>query len=174
MTEKPTLTLRPISDSTAAPAIQKKGRGWNIAESRLDTLHEAAREMRRNPSEAETALAEGLTAAELGKYKLKRTVVIGSAIVDFACQPLKVVVMLDRPGVDPVIAQRADRNLATVGIKVLRFAEADVLADRDAVVAAIVAALKARWHEQRARPNSRGPASNRDAGGRNGRGQGYS
>ena len=165
MTEKPTLTLRPVSERSDAPAIKKQGRGWNVAESRLDTLHEAAREMRRNPSPASTLLAEGLAAAQLGKYQLKRLVVIGSAIADFACQPLKVAVIIDQAGVDPVIAQRADRTRATVGIKVLHFAEEAVLADRDTVVAAIVAEMKARWHEQRARPGAGRTSRNTDARG---------
>ena len=60
---KKTLTVRPLEERTGAPVLQRKGRGWNIAESRLDTLHETARELRRNPTPAQTALAEGLVAA---------------------------------------------------------------------------------------------------------------
>ena len=178
--EKKTLTIRPADERTDAPALQRKGRGWNVAESRLDTLHEAARGERRNPTPAQEALAAGLIAANLGKFRMKRHVVIGSAIVDFACQPLKLVVSLDRAGVDPVIAQRGDRNLATVGLKVLRFDEAAVLADVEGVVAAIVAEMKTRYTEQRSRPRpgvggrpsgSRAAPSGR--GQRQGQGQGY-
>jgi very-short-patch-repair endonuclease len=150
-----TLTVRPVEERTDAPRLQKKGRGWNIAESRLDTLHEAAREMRRAPTAAQSLLAQALIAADLGKYRFRRQVVIGSAIVDFACQPLKVVVEIDEPGADAELDRRRDRSLAEVGIKVLRFPAEDVVADVDAVTATIIAEMKARWHEQRARPNAR-------------------
>jgi very-short-patch-repair endonuclease len=151
---KKTLSVRPPEDRIDAPKLQKKGRGWNIAESRLDTLHETAREMRRSPTEAQALLSEALTAANLGKFRFRRHVVIGSAIVDFACQPLKVVVDIEEPGGNPELDRRRDRSLAEVGIKVLRFPAADVIADVDAVTTAIVAELKNRWHEQRARPNA--------------------
>jgi very-short-patch-repair endonuclease len=149
---KKTLSIVPPEDRAEAPKLQKKGRGWNIAESRLDTLHETAREMRRNPTAAQTALGEGLIAANLGKFRLRRQVVIGSAIVDFACQPLKLAVEIDEPEANAELDRRRDASLAEVGIKVLRFPAADILADVDAVVTAIVAALKARYDEQRARP----------------------
>jgi very-short-patch-repair endonuclease len=148
------LSIRPIEERSDAPRLQKKGRGWNIAESRLDTLHETAREMRRAPTEAQAKLAAALVAANLGKYRFRRQVVIGSAIVDFACQPLKVAVEIDEADANPELDRRRDRSLAEVGIKVLRFPAAEVLTDVDAVTAAIIAEMKARWHEQRARPNA--------------------
>jgi very-short-patch-repair endonuclease len=152
---KKTLTLRPVEERTDAPALQKKGRGWNIAESRLDTLHETAREQRRHPTEAQVQLGEALTAANLGKYRLRRQVVIGSAIVDFACQPLKVAVLIDEAGANPELAHRRDRSLAEVGIKVLRVSAEAVLADAGAVVETIVAQMKAQWEEQRTRSAAR-------------------
>lgn len=152
---KKTLSVRPPEDRTEAPQLQRKGRGWAISESRLDTLHEHAREMRRNPTEAQTTLAEALIRAELGKYRLRRQVVIGSAIVDFACQPLRVVVQIDDELIgDSALDRRRDNSLEEVGMKVLRFPAADVFADVDAVVATIVAEMKSRWQEQRAKPRS--------------------
>jgi very-short-patch-repair endonuclease len=146
MTKK-TLTVLPLSERTEAPALQKRGRGWNIAESRLDTIHEMARAQKREPTAAQVLLGEKLIAAELGKYKLNRQVVIGSAIVDFACQPLKVAVLIDEGG-DEAVTRRRDKSLEAVGIQLLRFPAADVLADPDMVVASIVAALKARYLER--------------------------
>jgi very-short-patch-repair endonuclease len=148
---KKTLTIRPESERTEPPKLQKKGRGWNIAESRLDTLHETAREMRREPTPAQAALGEALIAANLGKYRLHRQVVIGSALVDFACKPLKIVVEIDEEGANLELDRRRDRSLAEVGIKVLRVAAAEVLADAEAVAAAIVAEMKQRYDEQRVR-----------------------
>ena len=160
---KKTLTVRPVEERTEAPALQKKGRGWNIAESRLDTLHETAREMRRNPTEAQTLLAEGLVAAELGKYRFRRQVVIGSAIVDFACHSLKLVVEIDEPDANAELDRRRDRSLAEVGIKVLRYPAAQVRDDTDAVVQAIVAEMKKSYDERRARPRPANPSRSRRA-----------
>jgi very-short-patch-repair endonuclease len=141
-----TLSVRPVGERTDAPRLQKKGRGWNIAESRLDRLHETAREMRRAPTEAQAQLGEALVAAELGKYRFRRQVVIGSAIVDFACQPLKLVVEIDEEDANPELDRRRDASLEQVGIKVLRFPAA----------ARIVAEMKLRWQAQRTRAPARG------------------
>jgi len=156
MTEKKTLTVRPPEERADAPQLQKKGRGWNIAESRLDTLHETAREMRRTPTEAQARLHESLIAAELGKFRFRRQVVIGSAIVDFASQALKVAVEIDEEGANAELDRRRDASLELVGIKVLRFPAAEILADVEAVTAQIVAAMKLRYAEQRARPRGNG------------------
>ena len=155
---KKTLTIRPPEERPDAPALQKKGRGWNIAESRLDTLHETAREMRRSMTEAQKALLDGLTAADLGKFRFRRQVVIGSAIVDFACQPLALAIEVDEPDANAELESRRDRSLAEVGIKVLRYTAEEVLRDGDGVVQGILAEMKARYDEQQ-RARSR-PARN--------------
>lgn len=149
---KKTLSVVPPEDRPDAPQLQKKGRGWAISESRLDTLHETAREMRRNPTEAQTALGEAIVRAELGKFKFRRHVVIGSAIVDFACQQLRVVVQIDEADADPALDRRRDKSLEEVGLTVLRFPAAEIIADADAVTATIVAAMKANYDTQRAKP----------------------
>lgn len=169
MTKK-TLSIRPPEDRADAPQLQKKGRGWNIAESRLDTLHETAREMRRAPTEAQAKLHEALIGAELGKYRFRRQVVIGSAIVDFASQSLKIAVEIEEEDANAELDRRRDASLELVGIKVLRFPAAEILADVDTVTATIVAAMKARYDEQRSRPRPgarggyKGDRLKRDAG----------
>lgn len=151
---KKTLSVRAPEERTAAPQLQKKGRGWAISESRLDALHETAREMKRNPTEAQTLLAAGLVEANLGKFRFRRQAVIGSAIVDFACHQLKIAVDIAEEDSNPDLDSRRDRSLAEVGIKVLRFPAAEVIADTAGVVAAVVAEMKTRYEEQRARPRS--------------------
>jgi hypothetical protein len=43
MTDRKTLQIRdPSEKADAAPALKKKGRGWEISEKRLDVLHEQA------------------------------------------------------------------------------------------------------------------------------------
>ncbi len=150
---KTKLSLRPAGSATTPP-LQRKGRGWNIAESRLDTLHDTAREMRRNPSAAHVRLADALTAANLGKYRFRSQTVIGSAIVDFACQPLRMAIALDdEADPNPALSRRRDKSLEEVGIKVLRIPAAEVLANTETVVQAILADMKARYEGQRSRPS---------------------
>jgi very-short-patch-repair endonuclease len=160
-----TLSALPPEDNPDAARPNPKGRP--ISESRLDTLHETAREMRRSPTEAQTLLGEALIKAELGKYRFRPFAVLGSAIVDFACLPLKVAVAIDEPGANPELAQRSDRILADGGVKVLRFAAADVIADVDAVTAAIVAELKSHWEQRRAKYQDKRPSSPRPSADRN-------
>lgn len=147
MTSKKTLSVRPPEERAEAPAIEKRGRGWAISKERLDAVHEQARIARMHPTEAQKALGASLTEANLGKYKLTRQQVIGSAIVDFACNPLKIVVSIDEGG-DPALIMRRDKSLEAVGVQVLRFPAAEVLADPEAVAARIVAAMKIRYDER--------------------------
>ena len=157
MTVRKTLSVLPASEHTEVALPAKKARGWNVSESRLDTLHEAAREQRRNPTAAQVALGEALVKAELGKFRFRKQVVIGSAIVDFACQSLKVVVEIDEPDATE-IDRRHDKTLESIGMKVLRYPAAEVLADPDALAARIFAEMKKIYDERRAarpRPVSR-------------------
>jgi very-short-patch-repair endonuclease len=146
MTKK-TLTVRPLDERTEAPALQKRGRGWAISDKRLDAIHDQARRNRMEPTEAQQVLGARLAEQELGKFKLTRQQVIGSAIVDFACNPLKLAVSIDEGG-DPALTARRDKSLEAVGVRILRFASGDVLTDPDAVVASILVAMKERYDER--------------------------
>ena len=160
MTDRKTLKLREPSGADDAPAIRRKGRGWEISESRLDALHERAREMRRNPTPAQQALAAALTEVETGGYSFKRQHVIGSAIVDFACQPLMLVVELDGDE-DAAFAADRTRSLTEVGYRVERLSAEAVLADPPAAAAQVSATMRERWHERRARPQPNRAQPNR-------------
>jgi very-short-patch-repair endonuclease len=150
LTDRKTLQLRdPSETADAAPAIKKKGRGWEISEKRLDALHDRAREMRRHSSPAHKALAERFAKADLGKYKFTRHAVIGSAIVDFGCPQLVMAVSIDEDGVDPAIATRRDKSLEAVGVRVMRVKAADILENIDAVLTRITAGMKMRIADKR-------------------------
>ena len=160
MTDRRTLQLRdPSETADAAPAIKKKGRGWEISEKRLDALHDRAREMRRHSSPAHKALAARFAKADLGRYKFTRHAVIGSAIVDFGCPLLGMAVSIDEEGVDPAIAQRRDKSLNAVGIRVMRIKASDVLEDMDAVLARITAGLKMRMADRKTRAREHAAAN---------------
>jgi very-short-patch-repair endonuclease len=164
MTEKKTLKLRSPSEQSEAPALKKKGRGWEISEKRLDVLHEQAREMRRHSTPAHKALAERFAKADLGRYTFKRHAVVGSAIVDFNCHVLGMAIDIDEEGEDPVIAKRRDNSLESVGIRVMRIKAQDILEDMDAVLARITAGMRMRIgdkqdarreHQRQSAPRSR-------------------
>lgn len=144
---KKTLTVRPLDERDEAPALQKRGRGWEVSAKRLDAIHDQARRNKMEPTSAQKVLHAKLVEANLGKFKLTRQQVIGSAIVDFACNPLKIAVSIDEGG-DPALVARRDKSLEAVGVKLLRFPAARVLDEPDAVVAEIVAAMKASYEER--------------------------
>ena len=149
MTERKTLQLRDPSETAEAPALKKKGRGWEISEKRLDALHDRAREMRRYPSEAHKALAEKFATANLGRYTFKRHAVVGSAIVDFNCHTLGMAIIIDEEGQDETLAKRRDKSLEAVGIRVMRIAAKDILENMDAVLERITLGMRKRIADKR-------------------------
>lgn len=145
MTTRKTLALNPeAAATTEAPALKKKGRGWEISEKRLDALHERAREMRRDSSPAHKALAARFSKADLGRYKFTRHAVVGSAIVDFNCHNLGMAIAIDEEGQNETLAKRRDKSLESVGIRVMRIKAADILDNMDAVLARITAGMRMR------------------------------
>ena len=148
MTDRKTLKLSDAPSDTA-PALKKKGRGWEISEKRLDALHDRAREMRRDASPAHKALAARFAKADLGRYTFKRFAVVGSAIVDFNCHNLGMAIMIDEHGADEAIAKRRDKSLEAVGIRVMRIRAEDILENMDAVLARITAGMRMRIGDKR-------------------------
>ena len=168
-TEKKTLQLRDSSERTEAPALKKKGRGWEISDKRLDALHERARELRRHRTAAHTALAEKFAAADLGRYKFTRHAVVGSAIVDFNCHTIGMAIAISEGDEPEAIETRRDKSLESVGIRVMRLKAADILEDIDAVLARITAGMRlriadkqqgARAHQSRSAPRGRSHRTN--------------
>ncbi|WJY19636.1 DUF559 domain-containing protein [Alteriqipengyuania flavescens] len=141
MTDRKTLNLR---ESTEAPALKKRGRGWEISDKRLDRLHDQAREMRRHPSDAHKALAERFARADFGRYSFKRFAVVGSAIVDFNCHQLGMAIVIDEDDTPEEIARRRDKSLEAVGIRTMHLAAKDVLENMDAVLQRITAGMRLR------------------------------
>jgi very-short-patch-repair endonuclease len=145
-----TLSLRGLAERQgAAPALKKKGRGWEISEKRLDALHERARELRRHSSAAHKALAERFAKADLGRYKFTRHAVVGSAIVDFNCHNLGMAIDIDEDGEDEKLARRRDKSLESVGVRVMRIKAADILGNIDEVLARITGGMRVRIADRR-------------------------
>ncbi len=150
MTTRKTLALNPEAATSEAPALKKKGRGWEISDKRLDALHEQAREMRRHSSDAHKALAEKFSKADLGRYTFKRFAVVGSAIVDFNCHNLGLALAIDEEGQNDALVKRRDNSLESVGIKVMRIAASDILEDIDAVLKQLTQVMRDRIEERKA------------------------
>lgn len=154
MTERKTLKIRTPSTEDAAPALKKRGRGWEISEKRLNALHERARELRRHSSAAHKALAERFAKANLGRYTFKRHAVVGSAILDFNCHHLGMAIDIDEGDEPEAIATRRDKSLEAVGVRVMRIKAADILENIDDVLARITAGMRLRiadrWDAARA------------------------
>ena len=86
-------------------------------------LIEQAREMRKNPTKAESRLWGELRAKKLGGYKFRRQHPLGSFIVDFYCPLRKLVIEIDGP---IHVSQKAyddtrEYYLKSMGYQVLRF-----------------------------------------------------
>ena len=148
MTTRKTLKLSD-DPATEAPSLKKKGRGWEISEKRLDALHERAREMRRDSSEAHKALAARFAKADMGRYGFKRHTVVGSAIVDFVCHNLGMAIAIDEEDQNDTLAKRRDKSLEAVGIRVMRVAAKDILENMDAVLERITLGMRMRIGDKR-------------------------
>jgi very-short-patch-repair endonuclease len=103
-----------------------------------------ARHMRRNPSMTERQLWRLLRDRRLGGMKFRRQVPIGPYIADFICLGERLIVEADGPLHDPEHDAERDAWLDSQGFKVLRFANALIADNSQAVFSAILAAARAR------------------------------
>ena len=175
MNERKKLAIKPASERTEAPALKKKGRGWEISEKRLDALHDQARDMRRHASPAHKALAEKFAKADFGRYSFKRFAVVGSAIVDFNCHQLGMSIVIDEEDTPEALINRRDKSLESVGIRVMHLRAKDILENMDKVLERITLGMRMRIgdkregqreHRQRSMPKDRSAQYNNDATGR--------
>jgi very-short-patch-repair endonuclease len=116
-----------------------------VTPAQAQLLEERARRMRFAPTRSEEWLWRRLSGSKTG-FAFRRQLVIGNAIVDFACAKMRLVVEIDggyHEGRQRPDAAR-DRALAALGWRVLRVTEQDVFADLDGVVARIAEAAQHR------------------------------
>lgn len=130
-----------LADASGAVRSGDAKGAWNISPARAENLKQRARDMRRNQTEAQSALWERLKDKGVGGFSFGRQVVMGSAIVDFACRPRWLVVEVTAEG-EAELAALSDRKLTEVGVRVLRFSEEDVLTRIEDVEETILAELQ--------------------------------
>ncbi|MEL6399684.1 MAG: endonuclease domain-containing protein [Cyanobacteria bacterium J06626_4] len=106
-------------------------------------LKERARQLRHNMTSGEIKLWQHLKRKQLLGYDFDRQRPIDQFIVDFYCKQLMLAIEIDGSSHDSKTAQAKDRErqacLEALGVKFLRFREADVHRNIDGVVGAITA-----------------------------------
>lgn len=109
-----------------------------------ELLKQKAKEMRKNPTPAETAMWEMLRAHKFGA-KFRRQHIVGDFIVDFVCRDAKLIVEVDGEYHNSPEQQEWEQNrteyLKRRGYKVIRFTNDQVLYDTHKVISQISEAL---------------------------------
>jgi very-short-patch-repair endonuclease len=102
-----------------------------------------ARTLRRQSSEAERTLWKYLRAHRFKGYKFRRQVIIASYIVDFACLDTKLIIEADGGQHVEQMAYDKQRTLylESIGYRVLRFWNHEILCERQSVLQQIESAL---------------------------------
>ena len=109
-------------------------------------LTDRARQMRRDPMDAEKRMWRLLRDRRLGRFKFRRQEALGSYIVDFVCFDQKLIVELDgSQHADSGYDARRDAWLASRGFTVMRFWNSEVLTNSAGVQHAIATRLGLKW-----------------------------
>ena len=108
-------------------------------------LEEAARSMRRQPTQAEGVLWAALQKKQVAGLKFRRQHPVGRFVLDFYCASHKLVVEVDGAVHDAQQESDAERtrSLETHGYRVIRFQNDEVLRDLPSVLRRIAAAAAA-------------------------------
>jgi very-short-patch-repair endonuclease len=107
-----------------------------------------ARDTRRQASEAERTLWKYLRGHRLNGYKFRRQMIIDSYIVDFACLEARLIVEADGgQHVDQITYdERRTARLGSMGYRVLRFWNHEILCELQSVLEQIESALNEPPH----------------------------
>ena len=136
---------RSISPSPSLPSREGE-QPWNTSDPCLyEELKEKAESMRKNPTEAESAMWEMLRGKNLDA-KFRRQHIIGTYIVDFVCLDTQLVVEIDGGYHNDPEQKELDRRrtnfLQSKGFSVLRFTNEEVIGNADETLGIIKNALK--------------------------------
>ena len=104
-----------------------------------------ARELRREETQAEAALWEGLRARRLDGLRFRRQHPLGRFVADFCCPSHRLCVEVDGPIHDHTAERDTERThaLAAYGYRVIRLTNAEVLTDLPTALRRISAAAAA-------------------------------
>jgi len=126
--------------------VEESAAKWMTANPMIYTLlKENAKSNRDHPTRAEEILWTQLSGKKLSGFKFRRQHIIGDYIVDFVCLSKKLVVEVDggyHSVEEQIQLDEARTNyLGTLGFKVIRFLNDEVIVDIDAVVQKIFVEL---------------------------------
>ena len=107
-------------------------------------IRERARQLRKNPTDAEKLLWQKLRYWQLGGLKFRRQLPIGPYIVDFACLEKRLIVEVDGGQHAEQSAYDNDRDawLRNQNFVVLRFWNTEVMQNIDGVMQVIIEKLR--------------------------------
>jgi very-short-patch-repair endonuclease len=107
---------------------------------RKHSVH-ATRSMRHTPTPAENVLWQRIRNRQVGALKFRRQHSIDRFIVGFYCAEARLVIEIDGPfHAEPNADADRQHILESLGLRVQRFSNDDVLRDPDAVIAQIISA----------------------------------
>ncbi|WP_298692741.1 endonuclease domain-containing protein [uncultured Sphingomonas sp.] len=110
--------------------------------------------MRANPTEPETRLWAQLSRSQLGGFKFRRQATIEHVIVDFLCPATGLIVEVDGDThVDAEADTRRDAALETLGYRVIRVGNSDVMRNIEGVLQHLLATLQAMPLRRAPHPN---------------------
>jgi len=113
---------------------------WRTA--RTPQLPQFAKTMSRDPTEAEARLWSLLRDRRFVNYKFRRQLPLGHYIVDFICLDARLIIEADgSQHAESAYDSVRDAYLQAQGFRILRLWNHDILADPDAVLDAVWAAL---------------------------------
>ena len=118
-----------------------------------------ARELRNRSTPFEARLWRHLSNSQLDGYKFRRQHVIGNCIVDFFCPQKGLIVEVDGETHDARRDETRDRRNEMLGYRTVRFTNADVGKNVEAVLQRLVeelAALPDRWPHPDPSPEGEG------------------
>ena len=109
-------------------------------------IRDFARGLRRSTTEIEALVWSRLRRRQLGGYRFRRQHPVGRYVVDFVCLEQRLAVELDgdQHAEQAEYDRARDDDIRQRGFRVLRFWDSEVLADLDAMLDTILAALEER------------------------------
>ena len=133
-----------MSSRTGNEKIQSSIKKQGMFEGASPIVFELAKDLRKNMTYSETLLWNYLKAGVLG-CKFRRQHPIYNYIADFYCHKVKVIIEVDGSIHNSVEVQKNDiereQSLSSIGYKVIRFRNEEVLSDIDSVLQGIDATV---------------------------------
>lgn len=121
---------------------------WYVPWELKQRMKEAARELRKQPTESEAKLWEAIRGGRLGGRKFRRQQAVGTFVVDFYCSDERLVVEVDG-GVHETQQEKdalRQEALESLGLRFVRISDELVMRDLEGALATIRRAFRTSPH----------------------------